>query len=369
MTKPAATYTQIGCGLSLYAGKTRSYLIHKGIPFVERGPTLWDYLYAIPKRTGAAAVPVVITPEGEWLQDTSHIIDTLEARFPATPIVPSDPVMRFAAYLLELWGDEFLLPLAMYTRWSYPEENQPFFVAELGPSLLPGMPRRLQNLAARSFTRMLTGHAEKLGVCPEMAAVHDRFAQIQLDGLERHFRENDFLFGGRPSLGDYGLIGPLYAHLGRDPWSKRELIEPRPHLKAWIGRMFRPIASSTSVSALDRVQETLMPALRSIFDEMVPFIRACASEVRNLPPLQSTTNSAPRFLGMIEHPMAGSTLRRCALSYPVWMTQRLLAIYAQMPEPDRQAVQFWLKSVGGETVLELDLPPMGRVGLSALRLD
>jgi glutathione S-transferase len=31
--------------------------------------------------------------------------------------------------------------------------------------------------------------------------------------LERHFHRCDYVLGGRPSLADLGLLGPLYAHL------------------------------------------------------------------------------------------------------------------------------------------------------------
>jgi hypothetical protein len=43
-----------------------------------------------------------------------------------------------------------------------------------------------------------------------------------------------WLYNDRPSMGDYGLIGPLYAHIGRD------LVDTRPNLKARIARMFAP---------------------------------------------------------------------------------------------------------------------------------
>lgn len=125
-------YTQIGVQLSLYSGKTRAYLLHKRIPFVERASNPWEFFVTLPRRTHAAAVPVVITPEGEWLQDSSHIIDTLERRFPERPVLPATPVLRFAAYLFELWGDEFWLPLAMHTRWSHADESTPLFVHDAG---------------------------------------------------------------------------------------------------------------------------------------------------------------------------------------------------------------------------------------------
>ena len=113
--------------------------MHKHIPFVERGTNVWEFFYTFRKRNNAVALPVVITPEGEWLQDSSHIIDSLEQRFRENPVLPATPVLRMAAYLFELWGDEFWLPLAMHTRWSQPE-NIPSLVAEAGDGLYPDFP-------------------------------------------------------------------------------------------------------------------------------------------------------------------------------------------------------------------------------------
>jgi len=358
---------QIGVHLSLYSGKTRSYLLHKGIPFVERGTNPWEYYVTFRRHGLAHAVPVVITPQGEWLQDTSVILDTLERRFPQRPILPATPVLRFASYLFELWGDEFWLPHAMHARWAH-DENLPLFVRDVGDALLPGFPRRLREAIGRRHARLMRSHPHNLGATPAMSPVLDRFLQIHLDALDRHFAAHRFLFGGRPSLGDFGLIAPLYAHLGRDPWPKRELIAPRVHLKAWIERMFEPAsAANGEFWTEDRLPATLLPALRSIFDELLPFLAGCATELRRTPVLPANTHRARRFLGPIDYPMAGGTHRRPALSYPVWMAQRLLAAFRAMAPDEQRAVRQWLRGVGDEGVLALDLPPVVRAGLAAAR--
>lgn len=361
------TYTQIGVELSLYSGKMRSYLRHKRIPFVERPTNPWEFSVTVPRRTQAHAVPVVITPEGEWLQDTSAIIDELERRFPANPVLPSTPILRFASFLFEIWGDEFWLPLAMHGRWSH-DENLPLFLNDAGAGLMPGFPRWLQRAAGWNHVRLMRNHLPRLGITPEQIPLIDRFAQIQLDGLNRHFEHHLFLFGGRPSLGDYGLIGPLYAHLGRDPWPKRELIAPRPHLAAWIGRMLAPPDRIGEFQAEDRVAETLTPALRSILDEIVPYLTECERVVRKTPVLPANSRKVPRFFDEIRYPLAGGVFRQMGQSYPVWMTQRMLGAFRQTSAADQQAVRAWLDSVGGSGVLQLDPPRVQRIGLAAARI-
>jgi hypothetical protein len=213
----------------------------------------------------------------------------------------------------------------------------------------------------------MRNHLPRLGITPAQIPLLDRFAQIQLDALDGHFAQHRFLFGDRPSLGDYGMIAPLYAHLGRDPWPKRELIDPRRHLSAWIRRMMEPDDEPGEFQAEDRVPDTLTVALRSIFDEMVPFLAACGNELRKTPVVAADAGKAPRFLGEIGHPLAGGTYRRPGFSYPVWMAQRMLDAFAATSAADRAAVRTWLASVDGTAVLELDLPRVRRVGLAAAR--
>ena len=340
------------------------------IPFVERGSSLWEAKVTFPRRVNATVFPVLITPEGEYLQDTSCIIDALEKRFPERPALPASPILQMAAYLFELWGDEFWLPLAMHTRWSQRDENVGLFIHDLGEALVPGFPGWLKNRISLHFANLMNSYLPPLGINDRSRPLLDRFLAVQLDGLDAHFRCHHFLFGDRPSLADYGMIAPLYAHIGRDPWSKRELIEPRPHLKAWIERMFDAGSSAGGeFQSEDALPETLQPALRSIFDELLPFIQGCADAVRKTPVLPADTRKAQRFFKeTVRIPFAGGIYERAALSYPVWMAQRVMDALAAMSEPDRQKVRAWLRQVGGEALLTLDLPRVVRVGLAAARV-
>ena len=58
-----------------------------------------------------------------------------------------------------------------------------------------------------------------------------------LGQLDAHFARHAFLLGGRPTLGDFGLMGPLYAHISRDPYPGRLLRAKAPHVVQWLERM------------------------------------------------------------------------------------------------------------------------------------
>lgn len=89
----------LGAQCSRYSARVRSYLVKKGIAHVERVPTAWTFQVTIPRRFGDPAVPVLITPEGEWIADSESILAALEARHPQDPIRPPDPVHAFFAAL------------------------------------------------------------------------------------------------------------------------------------------------------------------------------------------------------------------------------------------------------------------------------
>ena len=109
--------------VSYFSAKVRPALRYKRIPHVELLATTAAYRAVIRPRTGLTMIPVVVTPEDETLQDSSDILDALEARVPRPPLYPSTPVHRVVADLIELWADEFLILPGLHYRWSFPESE------------------------------------------------------------------------------------------------------------------------------------------------------------------------------------------------------------------------------------------------------
>ena len=105
MSNPA--YTLYGWHLSYFTGKVLCYLNYKQIPFVLREVDMTTLMWRIKRKVGAVVMPVMVTPEQQWIDDSSRIIDYLEQRFPDASVVPTTPVQRFASYLMEAWGDEW----------------------------------------------------------------------------------------------------------------------------------------------------------------------------------------------------------------------------------------------------------------------
>ena len=56
------------------------------------------------------------------------------------------------------------------------------------------------------------------GVSEELVPEIERSYEAFLGLLDAHLAGSPFLLGGHPTIADYGFMGPLYAHLARDPY-------------------------------------------------------------------------------------------------------------------------------------------------------
>ncbi len=361
MARPLILY---GWTLSYYTAKVRSYLRYKRIPFDDRPVDLLTLAWRIRRKTGELVMPVLVTPDGEWLQDSSVIIDQQDALHPEPSITPPTPVQCFASSLMEAWGDEWWVPIAMHTRWSF-AENRALFVREAGQSLLPGFPVWLQSATAGRMADTMRGYLDAVGVRPAQLPRLDAWTGQMLDLLDAHFAQQPFLFGARPGLGDFGLAGSMIAHLGRDPWPARMLIAPRSHLQAWIARMADPAAPPPGPGWLpgDATAPTLDAVMRLLFQSFVPMLDGINQQVQALLPGLPAGQPLPRALADVEMPMGDGVFRRAAIPYTLWMAQRTLDLLAAMQADDQRQVRDWLSRLGGDGLLALQLPRLRRVGL------
>ncbi|MFQ3200298.1 MAG: glutathione S-transferase [Zhongshania sp.] len=355
-------YQHYGWELSLFSAKTRSYMRFKRIPHVEISPNAYQVMRELPRRVGVRVLPVVKTPEGEWLQDSSEIIDLLEAKFSDNGIIPTSPKQRLIAYLVELWADSFWLPSAMHYRW-HSAENRQFFIREAGKNLLPYMPV-LRTLVAKNIAASMQNHLPSLGVNPKSSQDIETWTNVQLDHLEKHFTLYNYLLGGRPCLGDFALYGPLYAHLGRDPHSRRVLFEHRPALGRWLDRMRIPPNTSENSSYLprDEVPQTLEPILCSIFKEQLPFLMATLESTLYRCIARPSSNALPRALEVRSHTYATSRLDRRVSPFDLWKWQRLQK-QCLLSFNDARTLE-WLAKYDPESQLQAALPIIHRAGLS-----
>jgi len=361
------THLLYGWHLSYFTGKALCYLRYKQTVFVHKPVDMLTLMWRIKNKTGAAVMPVLRTPQGEWIHDSSRIIDYIEAQSTGPSVHPATPVQRFASYWMEAWGDEWWVPMAMHTRWTYPE-NYALFEREAGDALLPWLPGFAKKTAVKVVANKLRGMLHSVGVRPSQLGVMDAWMDPMLDLLDRHFSEHRFLFGDRPMLGDFGLVGTMYGHLARDPWPARELVAKRPHLRAWTERMAAPEHAQMPAGAQgllpnDEIAPTLEPVFQAIAREFLPLLEGILAQLQKLRLDWPEGKPLPRRLADVEVPMGQGRFIRAALPYSLWMAQRTLDAFARMSPLEQAQVRQWLRKLGGERLLDLDLPRLSIHGV------
>lgn len=332
-------YQLIGAAVSLYTGKVRSYLQFKNIPFQELLATPQVFKDVIIPRTGVRYIPVLVTPEDDVIQDSTEIIDHLEQRFPHSAIYPCGPCQHLAALLLEVYGDEWLVNPAMLYRWGI-DENREFAIAEFGRVRLPDASKEQQYAAGLESSAPFAGALPRLGITRHSRSAIKQSYLALLDELDRHFAVHPFLLGGRPCIGDFGLIGPLYAHLYRDPASGRLMSQRAPHVARWVERMIDPAACQQSGDFLpdDQVPETLLPVLRRMFHEQVPVLLKTAQLLQQWIIDNPDTHEIPRAIGTLHYRLGDMEEQRLAFPFNLWMWQRPHDFYRTLSADGKRAV-------------------------------
>jgi len=212
-------------------------LIKKRIPYRECYPSHPVFQTAILPALGFFVVPVLEAPDGAIIQDTSEIIEHLEETFPEPRLNPSTPMQRTVAALIGAFGSEALLKPAMHYRWSFLAQQENFLRAEFGRCTSASHDRAERDAAAAPFMTAMQAHLPRLGITSDSIPAIERSYEDLLDILEAHFLRYPYVLGGRPSEADFGLMAPLFAHLGRDPYPCALMKHRAPNVFRWTERM------------------------------------------------------------------------------------------------------------------------------------
>ncbi len=341
---------------SLYSGKVRSYLRFKRIPYEEVVSTLRVFLKFIVPRTGVKYIPVVQTPDDVVVQDTTEIIDFLEQRFPQPSVYPATPKQKLVALLIELYADEWLLNPAMHYRWSFWHEREHIndVLEHFGMLLSPHAPRALRRIAGKRFCKPFSGALPMLGITARTIPALEAAYLLLLDQLNRHFARYPFLLGDRPSIGDFGLMGPLYAHLGRDFHPKALMQSRAPNVYAWVERMNSTDPQPGDFLADDEIPATLLPVLSGMFREFFPVVTDTVHRLDSWL-LENAGRKIPRMIGEHEFKYGDVTEKRLIFPYSQWMLQRPLDFYQSLNGGAKAAADDLLQRVGGYDEMQLKI--------------
>lgn len=358
-----------GMPASLYTAKARSYLRKQRIDHVERVAGDPRYLDQVLPQIGRWIIPVLQSPEGELIQDTVDIIDHFEARMPPErSAYPARPMQRCVAHVLELFGGEGLLRPAMHYRWNFDHANLSFLSRDFGLALAPrASDEERARIFAEAAERMRRA-THSLGVTEATAEAIERSYARFLDLLEAHLATAPYLLGGRPTIGDFGLIAPLYAHLARDPYPSLLMKQRAGRVWRWVERMNAPVADAGEYldypQALfdgDGIPPTLGALLAYIGQELVPellaqvaFIDDWLAEHDQEIDEGDIVGGAPqrRRLGSVQVALYGQQVSIGVVPYRLLMLQRLQAAFADCAPEAQADVRALLRASGLEALLD-----------------
>jgi glutathione S-transferase len=247
-----------GSEFSPYSVKVRSYFRYKGIPheWLVRSSENMDEFR---RHAKLPLIPLVLTPAGEALQDSTPILELLEERFPEPALQPGDPVLAFLSALIEEYADEWGNKPMFHYRWTYAADRDSA-AERIARDNLPGADEAAIRAAVQAIAARMVPRLALVGSTPATARCIEASFERQLAILERHLERRSFLMGGRPSLADFGLFAQLYE-CSTDPTPGARMRESAPRTLAWIERMLDPRAGG-GFEAWPALEATLTPLLR-----------------------------------------------------------------------------------------------------------
>jgi glutathione S-transferase len=251
-------YRIFGAEMSPYSVKVRSYFRYKAIPhqwILRNAASQTEF----EKYAKMPIIPLVVTPDGVGIQDSTPIIEAIEKLYPEPSIHPQDTVANFVSALIEEFGDEWGNKWMFHYRWARdvdqissagriarmrgPKTSEPEHAAFAG-QVRARMVDRVWFVGSNEVTapQIESGFIDMLGM------------------LDIHLSVRPYLFGGRPAFADFGLWGQIYE-MWTDPTAGAIIGGSAPHVLDWVHRMLWPKAEG-QFEAWSTLQPTLMPILQ-----------------------------------------------------------------------------------------------------------
>ena len=365
------TYFLYSAPHSLYAGRARSYLIKRCIPFEERSITHSSFTEIKPIAK-LPTIPTLVTPNGEVIRDGAAIIDYFESTL-GRLFRPVSPLQDIVSSLFDVIGSEGLRRPAMHYRWNFPEDNDDFLRYHFFSLFRPSYPDREQKTI--SVMEMLRTTTKMRGVTTNTKDLVEVLYIELLDALNSHFQHTPYLLGGSPCIGDFGLLAPLYGHLARDPHPAALMKKRAPRVYRWVERMNRASQDAqeyfdcdTDFLQKNEIPETLIAVLRVLSQDFVPETVASAKFLNLwLSEKNPKTGSPAVFqlgtspLGSVEFQVRDRPIKAAIEPYRHFQLQRIHQIFDEAEKKVQVQIKQILESCGMADVLNIRLNrPIGR---------
>jgi len=263
----ADLYRIFGAEMSPYSVKVRSYFRYKAIPhqwILRNAESQAEY----EKHAKLPIVPLVVTPQGTGIQDSTPIIDKMEMQFPRPSIHP-EGVAGFISELIEEFGDEWGNKWMFHFRWAR-DVDQICSAGRIARMRAPKASEAECGAFASQVRARMVDRVWFVGSNSRTAPQIEAGFKDMLTLLDRHLASRPYLFGGRPAYGDFGLWGQLYE-LWTDPTAGALIEGDAPCVLNWVHRMLWPRAEG-AFEAWPELAQTLMPILeKQVGEKFMPW--------------------------------------------------------------------------------------------------
>ena len=227
-------YQLYGGGGSPYSQKMRAILHYRRLPFdwVQITPAIRSQI----KHDGPPIIPILRLPEDQSLHvDSTPLAFQLEERHSERSIIPDDPAMAFLSNLIEDLGDEWVTKMMFHYRWDL-EIDQMYSSRQIISDNSPGLRGDDLKQAAEAIRQRQVERMPLVGCTRQNKPIIERSFHELLAILDSFAIRDEFIFGTRPSLADFGLFGQLKT-LASDHTSMLIMRNTVPSVYDWVRRL------------------------------------------------------------------------------------------------------------------------------------
>lgn len=252
--------------------KMRAIMRYRRLPFdwVLVSPALRAQL----KHDGPPVIPILQLPEdGSLHVDSTPLAHLLEERHPGDrSIIPDDPCHAYLSDLLEDMGDEWCTKMMFHYRW-YFDVDQIYSSRQIIADNSPGVTGEALETAAEAIRQRQVSRMPLVGCTEENRGVIEAGYHRVLEILSSFVTRDEFLFGSRPSLGDFGIFGQLQV-LASDHTPMLIMRSEAPRVYDWVRRMNDLSGVDGQWDAPGELREATLDMLRFTGSNYLPFLAA-----------------------------------------------------------------------------------------------